>query len=70
MLIMTPKAWLKCHPTKIGLKYLQEIKFNLSKHLMDTIQFLALICKEGKMLHTEGVYLQTYKSKVGKITIQ
>ena len=50
----------------MGFKYMQEIKFVPSKHTLDTIQFLAPICKTGKILHTEVVDFKIYENKVEK----
>ena len=57
---------IRCRPRKIGFKYLQDIEFNPSKNILDRIQFLAPICKTGKILHTEVVDFGIYKNNVGK----
>ena len=57
---------IRCHPNRMGFKYMQEIKFIPSKHILDLIKFLSTTCKEGKMLHTEGVDFKIYENNVGK----
>ena len=51
---------IRCHPYNIEFQYLQDIKFVPSKHVLETIRFLAPICKPGKTLHTEVVDFKTY----------
>jgi len=53
---------IRCRPRNIGFKYLHEIKFNPGKSKLDTIVFLAPICKKDKVLYTKDLDFKIYEN--------